>query len=156
MEYSKLGRKLGIGTRVAARILKERAQKASSTVPPSSADVRPATLKKSVSANSNPADWQESRRATQAGVIRGVAAGGRGFGRGFWKPFSVAAKALWHQITGVFFAIFAVFFAQHAWTVRHAWWSGPDHRYFAIYLIVTVVFAYFSVTAFVRGRRSGS
>lgn len=156
VEYIKLGRKLGIGTRVAAKILRQRAQSASSSTPsvraaadPQSSGQRPAPAQRSFTAKS-----PLPRNVASAKVIRGVAAGSRGFGRGFWKQFSVAAGALWHQITGVFFAIFAVFFAQNLWRVRGAWRFGPEHGYFIIYLIVTVLFAYFSINAFTRSRGS--
>ncbi len=98
-----------------------------------------------------------SRRPPQGNpraVTRNVARGTQGFGRAFWKPFAHASRALWHEITGVFFAIFALFFAQNLWRTRTAWRTGPEHRHFAVYLIFLLVFAYFSVTAFVTSRRS--
>lgn len=87
-------------------------------------------------------------------VKRTVSSGGRGFGRGFWKPFIRAVRALWHEVTGLFFAIFALFFAQGMWRVRDAWKNGPEHRHFAVYLAFTILFAYFSVSSFVSSRRS--
>ncbi|HWF65751.1 MAG TPA: hypothetical protein VN670_00515 [Acidobacteriaceae bacterium] len=154
MEYSNLGRKLGIGTRVAAKMLRERAQNSSASVSSARAAAPAAVQRKREKipgSNAGP-----SRNIPSARVVRGVAAGGRGFSRGFWRAFSSAFRALWHQITGVFFALFAVFFAQNVWRLRFAWWSGPEHHYFVIYLIVALLFVYFSITAFVRGRHSGS
>jgi F0F1-type ATP synthase assembly protein I len=55
-------------------------------------------------------------------------------------------------VTGVFFAIFALFFAQNAWRMRSAWRAGEEHRHFLIYLLLLLVFAYFSATAFWNGR----
>ena len=87
-------------------------------------------------------------------VIDKAARGGRGFGRAFWKPFSAAGRALWHEVTGLFFALFALFFAQGVWHQRHAWQLGPEHRHFEIDLAMAVLFLYFSVSAFVHSRRT--
>ncbi|HZC44067.1 MAG TPA: hypothetical protein VE195_07830 [Acidobacteriaceae bacterium] len=96
-----------------------------------------------------------TRRAIPNGeLVRKAAQGGRGFGRAFWKAFSDAGSALWHEVTGLFFALFALFFAQGLWRVRDAWRFGPEHRHFEIDLVMTVVFLYFSISAFVRSRRT--
>ena len=153
VEYVKLGRKLGIGTRVAAKILRERARNAQSG--PAKAplvDARPPAGP--TQSQPGRAAKQTNPRATARNVTRGVVRGSRGFGRAFWNPFAHATRALWHEVTGVFFAIFALFFGQSMWRVRGDWQSGPQHHRFAAYLIFTLVFAYFSVAAFVRSRRS--
>ena len=87
-------------------------------------------------------------------LVRKAAQGGRGFGRAFWKPFSAAGRALWYEVTGLFFSLFALFFAQGLWRQRDAWRFGPEHRHFEIDLVMTVVFLYFSISAFVRSRRT--
>ncbi len=148
--YVNLGRKLGIGTRVAAKMLRDRVQNASSNAKGNASAKTPAV-------ESRPPVKRISQvdpRAATRNVTRGVVRGSRGFGRGFWKPFTCAVRALWHEITGVFFAIFALFFAQSLWRVRGDWQAGPQHHRFAAYLIFTLVFAYFSVTAFGSSRRS--
>jgi len=80
--------------------------------------------------------------------------GSRGFGRGFWKPFMHAAHGLWHEVTGVFFAIFAAFFAQNAWKTHGDWQAGPQHHRFIVYVICALLFVYFSISAFLHSRRS--
>ncbi|HET9086369.1 MAG TPA: hypothetical protein VFN53_02485 [Acidobacteriaceae bacterium] len=135
----RLGRKLGRGTRLAAEALRSQAQDAV------------------VAARSKtPEVTAQSRVIAQQGrvVTHRVSSGTRGFRRGFWKPFTHAVRALWHEITGLFFGIFALFFAQGLWRVRYAWQSGPEHRHFIVYLIVMILFAYFSVTSFVSSRRT--
>lgn len=92
-------------------------------------------------------------RVNARNVSRGVVRGTQEFGRGFWKSFGRAAHALWHEITGVFFAIFAAFFAQQAWNMRSNWLAGSDHDHFWIYVVVAAVFLYFSISAFIRSRR---
>jgi hypothetical protein len=99
---------------------------------------------------------QVAKRSAVAsgGILRNAAQGGRGFGRAFWKTFSAAGRALWHEVTGLFFALFAIFFAQGLWRLRGAWRLGPEHRHFEIDLVMTVLFLYFSISAFVHSRRT--
>ena len=84
---------------------------------------------------------------------RAVASGARSFGRSVWGPFAHAGGVLWLEVTGLFFAIFGLFFAQNAYKLRHAWSSGPDHSRFLIYAVVTLVFFYFTFSSFYRARR---
>ena len=139
MEYVNLGRKLGRGTRLAAEALRSQTQDAV------------------IAARSKTPEVASKGRvvAKQGQVVtRNVSSGTRGFTRGFWKPFSHAVRALWHEITGLFFGIFALFFAQGMWRVRHAWQSGPEHRHFVVYLFVMILFAYFSISSFVSSRHT--
>jgi hypothetical protein len=92
--------------------------------------------------------------APSGDLVRKAAQGGRGFGRAFWKPFSAAGRALWYEVTGLFFALFALFFAQGLWRLRNDWRFGAEHRHFVIDLAMTVVFLYFSISAFIRSRRT--
>ncbi|MEO6966187.1 MAG: hypothetical protein ABI076_09885 [Acidobacteriaceae bacterium] len=94
-----------------------------------------------------------TRKVVPGDVARRAARGGRGFGRGFWSAFAHAGRALWYEVTGVFFTIFALFFVQGVWRLRESWQSGPDHQHFYIYLALAIVFIYFSVSAFVRAHR---
>jgi hypothetical protein len=173
-----IGRKLGIGTRVAGKILRERARNGAAPRPsagkaaavktpaakvhetavadarealpdlPRNPEPRPAAPPRQA-APVNRRDPRTTARNATRGAIRGT----RQFGRGFWKSFGHAAHALSHEISGVFFALFAAFFAQCAWETRSAWIVGPEHRHFWIYIIVAAVFLYFSVSSFVRSRR---
>lgn len=171
VEYVNLGRKLGRGTRVAARILRDQAQNAAEAARTKNPDAKPAPpMPEQASADKRSigpsptgqrplVERPAVRRAltppvAPRAVTRNVARGSRSFARGFWRPFAHAVRALWHEITGVFFAIFALFFAQGLWRTRHAWLSGPEHRHFAIYLAITALFVYFSISAFVSSRRS--
>jgi hypothetical protein len=84
---------------------------------------------------------------------RGVAKGTRNFGRAVWNPFALATSVLWLEITGMFFALFALFFAQHAFAVRTNYLAGPNHQRFLLYVALTLLFLYFSVTSFLRARQ---
>ncbi|MHB1957956.1 MAG: hypothetical protein ACYCO5_02880 [Acidobacteriaceae bacterium] len=156
MDKVRLGRRLGIGTRLAAKALREQARNVASAGSASSVDRaaqrRPEPVPPSAEPKPRPVT---TRSAIPSGnLVRKAAQGGRGFGRAFWKPFSAAGRALWHEVTGLFFALFALFFAQGLWRLRHAWRSGQEHRHFEIDLAMTVLFVYFSISAFVRSRRT--
>ena len=86
-------------------------------------------------------------------VGKGLARGGRGFWSGSVGPWARAGKSLWLEITGLFFALFALFFAQNLYRLRADWKRGPEHEHFVIYCVLLVLFAYFSVTSFARARR---
>jgi len=152
----RLGRRLGIGTRLAAKALQQQAQNVASGGDASPA--KPATPRRPdptpPRVESKPRPVTTRGAAPSANLVRKATQGGRGFGRAFWKPFSAAGRALWHEVTGLFFALFALFFAQGLWRVRDAWRFGPEHRHFEIDLVMTAVFVYFSVSAFVRSRRT--
>lgn len=79
--------------------------------------------------------------------------GGRRASKPFWKRLGHAGRMLWHEITGVFFALFALFFAQGMWRVHSAYRSGAEHEHFMLYLGMTVLFTYFSVSAFLASTR---
>jgi hypothetical protein len=154
--YDRLGRKLGIGTRVAAKMLRERAQAASAGANAPNREGRAAQPASAQRTAATPQAVGTHARKTARNVGQGVAVGGRAFGQALRGNFLHAVRALWHQITGVFFGIFALFFAQNLWRVRAAWSGGPEHRHFVLYLAALLLFGYFSVAAFVTARRPSS
>ena len=77
------------------------------------------------------------------------------FGQAFWEPLKHVSATLWLEITGLFFALFAVFFGQNAWRTRTSALDGPEHAHFLLYAIVTLVFVYFCVSSFVKAARRG-
>jgi predicted anti-sigma-YlaC factor YlaD len=131
MEPDRFGRKLGIGVRVASGIFRDRATQTAHSM------------------------QQDAPAYAQRGAERGrgVARGARKFGQSVWGPFAHASGVLWLEVTGLFFAIFGLFFAQNAWRLRHAWRTGADHQHFVIYALVTLVFCYFTFSSFHRARR---
>ena len=131
MEPTRLGRKLGIGVRVASGMVRDRATQGAHSI------------------------QQEAPSCVERGAERGraVGVGARNFGRSVWGPFAHAGGVLWLEVTGLFFALFGLFFAQNAYKLRHAWQSGPDHSRFLIYVLVTLTFFYFTFSSFYRARR---
>jgi hypothetical protein len=136
MEPNTLGRKLGIGVRVASRMLMDRA--AQSSPQPSAAPSQPqaASIPKVYAAQS-----------------KNVAGGARKFGESVWRPFAHASGVLWLEVTGLFFGIFTLFFGMNTYKLRYQWEIGPDHQRFLVYSAVTVAFAYFTFSSFYRARK---
>jgi hypothetical protein len=132
MEPTRVGRKLGIGVRVASGMFRDRASQAAHSMQQEA----PAY----------------AARSAQTG--RAVATGAKNFGRSVWGPFAHAGGVLWLEITGLFFFLFGIFFAQGAYRMRHAWSaSGPSHTRLILYAVVAVVFFYFTFSSFYRARR---
>jgi len=57
---------------------------------------------------------------------------------------------LWLEITGLFFAMFAAYFGQSAYRMRHDYAAGPEHMHFLIYSALTAVFAWFTLSSFYK------
>jgi hypothetical protein len=143
MNASELGKRLGIGVRVAGRIAQQRAQAGS---PQSGSPAGPSVSAPRIMPNAS--EIREVKQKTQ----KFTRAAGRGMG-GFLRPFSRIGGILWLEITGFFFGLFALFFAQDVWRTRVNYASGPLHQRFLMAAVLTVVFAYLSVSSFWRAKR---
>ena len=149
MQPNRLGRILGIGTRVAADKLREGTARAAATVE-RPASVGSAAASPAAASAASPRSPVPSPASIAAGSQRFARGAGR-FGASLWRPFAHASGILWLEITGLFFAFFAVGFALHSWQIyRIAGWR--DHH-LPLYLVFTVVFAWFAVTSFWRASR---
>jgi uncharacterized membrane protein len=88
---------------------------------------------------------------------RGLKEGGRRFGEAVWGPFVKLSGALWLELTGVFFGIFAVFASVNAWKMRAALYATSGSRDAHVRLLIAVamavVFSYFCVSSFVKANR---
>jgi hypothetical protein len=132
MEPKKVGRTLGIGVRVASNMVRQRVEQASQN-----SASRPAA---------QPAPPLSTRVVT-------AKRGAKAFGQAFLGPFTHAGKVLWLEITGLFFALFALFFAQSVYRVRAAWRQGPEHSHLLLYCALAAGFAWFSFSSFARAYR---
>jgi len=155
MDSGRLGRVLGIGTRLAARTLVQAVDAATAANPHASS----AQPKQSKAEN---AGRVAAARATEtAGKMqvteRGLAAGGKRFGETVWGRFVKLSGALWLELTGVFFGIFAVFAGGNAWKMRwalHETAANRDaHSRLLISVAMAAVFGYFCVSSFVKANR---
>jgi hypothetical protein len=140
MEPKKVGRTLGIGVRVASNMLRERVERAAAAHP------RPAQPGNGRPVAAGPAIPIANRVAT-------VKRGAKAFGQAFLGPFTHAGSVLWLEITGLFFALFALFFAQSVYRLHSAWRQGLEHTHLLLYCALAVAFAWFSVSSFLRAYR---
>jgi hypothetical protein len=135
MEPKRVGRTLGIGVRVASNMLRDRVERAAAHPRPvtSSIPVRP--------------DRDLGNR------VGSVKRGAKAFVQALWTPFGHAGGILWLEITGLFFALFTLFFVQSAYRVRGAWRAGPEHAHLLLYVVLGFGFAWFSGSSFLRAYR---
>ena len=74
---------------------------------------------------------------------------------GITAPLRRASRALWHELTGSFFALFALSFSVGVWHSRANAISsvpGDRHRFYG-FCALALLFGYFAVSSFVRARR---
>ena len=145
MRSKTVGRALGIGLRVAGSKLLEPA-------PPEAPEIvaaRDAARRAEIAAKVQ-ATGERSRR-----VATGVGRGTGNFARAVWNPFALATGVLWLEITGAFFALFALFFAQHLYELRGSWATNHpgDRQHLVLYAGLVVLFTYFSASSFFRAHR---
>jgi hypothetical protein len=141
MEPESFGRKLGICMRVAAHIVRERALDAAQNAARSPAPVP----------NLSKATSEGTRKVAER--TRSVGRASKRFGEAIWGPMAHLGGVLWLEITGLFFALFTLFFAQNVYKLHHAYRVGGDHQRFLLYCVLTLIFAYFTISSFYRARR---
>ena len=151
MEPNRFGRKLGIGVRVASRMVQQRAaqSRATQSTPSQPGSAQP-TARSATPANAArpaapPRNYTEPARRFGEGTRR--------FGKAVGGPLAHAGRTLWLELTGLIFALFALFFVQYAWRVRASAVHGPDHTRFVLYGCATAIFLYFSITSFWKSAR---
>jgi hypothetical protein len=143
MEPKKVGRTLGIGVRVASNMLRERVERAAASSPATS-----------TSENGPPPASTFKRSAVPMNSrVKNAKRGAKAFGQALLGPFTHAGSVLWLEITGLFFALFALFFVQSIYRVRTAWREGPEHTHLLLYVAMAFIFAWFSVSSFARAYR---
>jgi len=156
MQPEKVGKVLGIGARVAAKTIRERAAQAASAAraaspvgnAPVASAARPAG-RPAAARDASTAANQAAAAAAEGG--KRLARGAGRFGAAMVGPFARAGGILALQITGVFFAVFAAFFLSHAAQTLHA--AGRHDRHGQVYLGLGLVFAWFTVSSFWRARK---
>jgi hypothetical protein len=138
MKPQTIGRALGIGVRVAGRVVGERlADTAQADAGAQSQPVRNAPVQVKSAA--------QSAAQLGDGVAKGVG--------GFLRPFGRAGRILWLEITGAFFLLPVVAFTPGLWRMRASWAHGPDHNMFLITAGVVLLFLYLGLSSFWRARR---
>lgn len=149
MKPERFGRTLGIGARVASGMLRQRAMAAAAAPPLRTTQQRsqapgpPATAAPPIASGKAQLFEQSSR----------LSRGAKNFGQSVWSPLRHAGSVLWLEVTGLFFALFAVFFIQSAYRTRTFWKQGAEHDHFLLYLALSALFVWFSASSFLRARR---
>jgi hypothetical protein len=147
MNANEIGKRLGIGVRVAGRVAQQHAQQRAEE-----AAKQAGGTADSPSASPRIVPNAAEIRAAKQKTHKYTRAAGRGVG-GFLRPFGRVGGILWLEVTGFFFGLFALFFAQDLWRARASYASGPLHQRFWIAVALTAVFAYLSISAFWRAKR---
>jgi hypothetical protein len=171
MDPNRVGRLLGIGTRMAAGKLRdgtagavaavERGRASGPVVTGSEAGTvsgsRTAVADSQVAAGSDrrPTGPQNRPAASSSAALtdggRRFASGAGRFSAALWKPFAHASGILTLQITGLLFAFFALGFGAKCWQLYRT--AGFRDHHLAIYLGFAALFAWFALTSFWRASR---
>ena len=152
MDRVRLGRVLGKGARLAARTAMEAVDAASAPSPQASSGSPPVSQGRTITIDT-PRRAERPRASFTAAPLRPALNAARA---GITAPLRRASRALWHELTGSFFALFAFSFSVGVWHSRaNALSSLPAdrHRFYG-FCALALLFGYFAVTSFVRARRA--
>jgi len=161
MKPEKIGRVLGIGLRVAGRIAGQKltgesqatgAPQAGAAAGAQNTQTRHVGQAAAQAGASGQSASQAEVRAAGQTAGRTAKSVARGVG-GFLRPFRRVGAVLWLEVTGAFFFLFALFFAQAMWRMRESWAQGENHPKFLVMGALMAVFLYMSVSSFWRARR---
>jgi hypothetical protein len=176
MDSVRFGRALGFGARHAAKALVTAVDAASSPNPrapqpqrqtqPPARPVTPAGSQPQPTQTAQPAPsqpMQAAARTTARAAVQvkqtqaGVARGGKRFGTSIWRPLVKLSGVLWLEMTGSFFALFALYAIQGIWThradIHETALNHSAHQHLLINCGVAAMFTYFSVSSFLKARR---
>ena len=163
MDRVRLGRALGYGARHATKTLMSAVDAATAPNPSAETSQRAAeptsantTPQPSPIAQASPIAQVTEAYRTVAEVKKNARTHARGLGQSVLTPVKRFSSVLWLEVTGTFFALFALFLGQGVWRLRNsfkAWPITPETHKAYFYLAVFLVFAYFSVSSFVRASR---
>lgn len=158
-----MGRALGYGARHAAKTMMKVVDAATTPDPsPNHAPARSPAPQQTAPQQftPRPATPQPSVAARIESARQAVAHSGKAVTRArrsIFAPFRDATRSLWLQVTGVFFVLVAAVMAEGMWIHRAAIHLAPtslEAQKFYVEAIVFVLFAYFSITSFLRAGRS--
>jgi hypothetical protein len=144
MDRVRFGRALGQGTREAARALLKAADAATAPNPTPTPRAQVPTAPRVA------AQATQKIRTTTKGVKQGT----KRFGEAIWGPFAKVSRVVMLEVIGVLFSLFAIVSGLEVWNHRadlHAAGPARNHLFFAV--LIFVVFAYFTLSSFVRASR---
>ncbi len=145
MRPQKIGRVLGVGVRVAGRMVGQRITQSAQAAAagqsrPIAHPIRNVTVQ---AGGTTPSSTLP--RVRGGDVTKGVG--------GFLRPFGRVGRILWLEVTGVFFLLPVIAFTPNLWRMRASWAHGPDHYMFLITAGVVLLFLYLGISSFWRARR---
>jgi hypothetical protein len=144
MDRVRFGRALGYGARHAAKTLMQAADAATTPSPK-----RPGTPREPAA----PVDRVAEKVVQTQRTVEATKKHAGKLGRSVWTPLARFSSVVWLQVTGLFFALIAMFLAQGAWKERAAVHLPlGSHTAVKFYVLgaAFAAFAYFSVSNFVR------
>ena len=159
MDAERFGRALGIGVRVTGKALKSAVDAAAA---PNPRPYQAPAVKPSAGQPDRSVSRSVARSAAQTitqgkTTAAGIRRGGKRFGEAVWEPAARAGGVLWFEVTGSFFALFALAAGFEAWRRRTAFYASAsaheprDKAWFA--LAMFAIFAWFTVSSFLKARR---
>ncbi len=164
MEPNRLGRIIGVGARVAADKLRERTAQASAAAqqaapampgpqgPSAIPRPEPPPSRTTTSTAPSPEPSRPAPKlAAHADGARRFAQGAGRFTSTLVRPFAHATGILILQITGLFFAFFAVGFSFYSFKLYKV--AGWRDHHLPLYAAFAVLFAWFAVSSFWRASR---
>ena len=148
MDRVRFGRALGMGARQAAKTLISAAEAAAAPDPRRQPEPASRT-------ETPPSSRRASASPRPTINPRVVAAQAQTLKKSFWGPFARFSSVLWLEVTGTFFAIFALIAGIQVWKFHAALLSpaSPEARRLYVYVMLLAVFGYFTVSSFVRANR---
>jgi hypothetical protein len=173
MDSVRFGRALGVGARAAAKTLVMAVDAATAPNPSAGAkteegaDASPSAASPGVNPPVGKGKAEDSgvrmpeqvaRTAAQVRQTgRGLKQGGKQFNKTVGGRLARLSGALWLELTGVFFGIFAVSAVAGSWRMRAALRETAEnhdaHLRLLISLTMAAVFGYFCVSSFVKANR---
>jgi hypothetical protein len=160
MDRVRFGRALGYGVRQAAKTVAEAVDAATSPDPRASANppaARPVSPSRSVE------DVQrtvieahqrvQSAKSQVSSQFRGAA---KEAGKSALAPVAKFSNVLWLEVTGTFFGLLALVMFEAVWKLRAALQAAPtspDRLKFYACVALAALFAYFTISNFVRAAR---
>lgn len=160
MDRVRFGRALGKGARLAARTALEAVDAATAAAPDtqkarSRNTVQASTPRSSAPSTASGTVQRAALREPFLSVPSGLLPAARAARAGVVGPLKQASRAVWHELTGSFYALFALSFGAGVWHTRKAIHSSiPLERHrLAAFCALTVLFLYFSISSFARARQ---
>ena len=168
MDSVRFGRVLGIGARLAAKTMVSAVDAATAPNPSAAKAKQDAGEDQAAGSSSTTAEkakvsgtrlGQNATRTTAQvrQTTQGLKEGSRRFREAAWGPLAKASGALWLELTGVFFGIFAVFAGGGAWKMRAALHETSANHDAPVRLLFSVamaaLFGYFCISSFLRARK---